>query len=502
MRDKFEFTVLDMIESAARSFKTTPLNLGGLSGAGGGVGTPPGGYIGQLPQTRVAYDETEAATLDTPASGMSLLDNLNHIRYRLGVVESGSVPGTITIIDDNEILTYDDVTIIHFSGGVSIVELNPGEVQVIVTASGGSGFGATEHIVNEVPSGVMDGANDTYYTEYEYSPTTLAVYLNGQRLKESGEDYTEITQGFTMTVPPESTDILLVDYLRTVSEAGNADTVDGYHASSFSQTDHNHDVRYIRISGDSLIPEREDPTSLLVAGYWQMYIKVDGLYLRDDTGVIIGPMVSVHGWHPVDETWTRTGDHSFTISGDFTTVYRKGTKIRYKDGGSYEYGVVGAVSHAAGTTTVTLITNTDFAMAATTITDRYVSYIETPESWPDWFGYTPSYSAGGSMTYTSVTTSIAKWRSMGANTIFVKVRASGTTGGTASNTISASVPVDALDAASFPTAFGQVNDGGPIAARIALRNSTPDLVDAVRYDNANFGLGTGRIMNVGVIYEF
>ena len=83
----FEYVVLDMIESANRNFKTNTLNLGGVSGSGGGLGGPPGGFIGTLPQYRVSYDMSEDSTDYTPASGMSLLDNLNHIRRRIAVLE-------------------------------------------------------------------------------------------------------------------------------------------------------------------------------------------------------------------------------------------------------------------------------------------------------------------------------------------------------------------------------------------------------------------------------
>lgn len=69
------------------------------------------------------------------------------------------------------------------------------------------------------------------------------------------------------------------------------------------------------------------------------------------------------GWIPQRNiTWIRTGNHTFTVSGDVTTTYRKGTKVKYRDGGSDEYGVIGSSSHSAGTTTVNLIPNTDYAM--------------------------------------------------------------------------------------------------------------------------------------------
>lgn len=133
-----EHVILDMIDSAFRTVKTVPLNLGGFGGAGGGIGQPPGGYIGQLPQIKVAYDTTEAETLFTPLSGMSLVDNLNHIRYRLNDIEENG--GSALIVDDwDGSPTVTNVTEITFSGGATVTQLGAGHVLVQITASGGGG---------------------------------------------------------------------------------------------------------------------------------------------------------------------------------------------------------------------------------------------------------------------------------------------------------------------------------------------------------------------------
>ena len=117
------------------------------------------------------------------------------------------------------------------------------------------------------------------------------------------------------------------------------------------------------------------------------------------------------GWITDTDTWTRTGNHIFTVSGDLTARFRKGAKVRYKDGGSFEYGVIGSSSYSSPNTTVTLITNTDFTMAATTITDTYLSYIENPEGFPTKFNYTSTVIyAAGTTDPTSVTVNTAYWR--------------------------------------------------------------------------------------------
>lgn len=115
------------------------------------------------------------------------------------------------------------------------------------------------------------------------------------------------------------------------------------------------------------------------------------------------------GWIGIATTWTRTGNHTFTVPGDLTAYYRKGTKVRYKDGGSFEYGVIGSSSFA-GSTTVNLIPNTDYAMAATTITDTYLSYIENPQGFPAVFNWSP---APTNLTLGTGGTTTAKYRAIG-----------------------------------------------------------------------------------------
>jgi hypothetical protein len=95
------------------------------------------------------------------------------------------------------------------------------------------------------------------------------------------------------------------------------------------------------------------------------------------------------GWDEQTETWTRTGNFTFTVATDRTAVYTKGTKVRYKDGGSYEYGVI--VSSAFTTvTTVTLATNSDYAMAAATLTNTAISYALNPQGYPSEYNWAAS----------------------------------------------------------------------------------------------------------------
>jgi hypothetical protein len=86
----YHVQLLETIREYSSSYKwwSAPLNLGGSSGTGGGSGTPVGGIFGQLIQSKVAYDTSELAYPGLPSSGVSIIDNLAHIRYDIDQLES------------------------------------------------------------------------------------------------------------------------------------------------------------------------------------------------------------------------------------------------------------------------------------------------------------------------------------------------------------------------------------------------------------------------------
>ena len=143
MNSRFDWTILEAINNAFRAVKAAPLVLGGVVGSGGGGGGPVGGFVGHLPQTRVTYDLSELATPSTPASGMSLLDNLNHIRQRLTVVEASSGGGGSPLsVEDEGVLVSSGVTVLNFEGdSVTATETSTGIVTISISGITGSGGG-------------------------------------------------------------------------------------------------------------------------------------------------------------------------------------------------------------------------------------------------------------------------------------------------------------------------------------------------------------------------
>lgn len=138
------------------------------------------------------------------------------------------------------------------------------------------------------------------------------------------------------------------------------------------------------------------------------------LYARKDAGW--ASATPSDQWILALDTWTRTGNHSFTISSNVTGTYAKGSKVRYKDGGANEYGVIQSVSLVTGTTSVSLITNTNYAMAAATITDRYLSYGNPPDM-PPWFDWFPTFTG-----FSSNPSGVHRWASTSPALLLLAIR--------------------------------------------------------------------------------
>lgn len=125
----FENELFSLLSNVKQIVKTQPLCLGGYSGENGGGGGPPAGFIGQLPQNRITYDTTEAAISGT-STAPSLVDNLNHIRYRIKLLEDSGAGGlTIkdsgeTIASSVEILNFQNLTITNDGGNQVTVSGN------------------------------------------------------------------------------------------------------------------------------------------------------------------------------------------------------------------------------------------------------------------------------------------------------------------------------------------------------------------------------------------
>lgn len=210
-------------------------------------------------------------------------------------------------------------------------------------------------------------------------------------------------------------------------------------------------------------------------------------------------MIEDWGWIKVDETWTRNGNLTFTATGEKLNIYRKGAKVRYKENGvgSYEYGVIGSSSLSAGNTVVSLISNTDYAMANTTITDRYISFIENPEGFPQWFNWNADPQG-----FSAVPTSVAyRWTCL-ANLLTITY-IEGVNGTSNATTFTATAPINASQSAAVAlgaTVDNSVLQTTPGRATLAAGSSTITL----RKDSANgaWTASGGKRAIFQLAYEF
>jgi hypothetical protein len=115
-----------------------------------------------------------------------------------------------------------------------------------------------------------------------------------------------------------------------------------------------------------------------------------------------------------------------------------------------------------------------------------------------WTTYTPTYGASGSMTYTSVTTSIARYTLNPFNKVCtVRLYFNGTTGGTASNQITVSLPFTSRNDSFGQFYWAYVEEAGAIfSGKLQVQNNSSTALLS-KADSTNFGLGTLRY---GIIY--
>ena len=190
---RYHQALLETMQDIGRHQKwfTSAINLGGVPGPGGGSGIPIGGLIGQLIQSKVAYDTTEAEVLSPPPSGRSLVHNLDTIRWRLGWLETHF--GSPLIIQEEGVQKASGVVIVNFQGGVNVTSPQPNTVNVIITATGGGSVLGGVTVVFEDLTSQIPATDDFYVVSQPIMSGTSQVYMNG--LHQVPSYYTETSSG-------------------------------------------------------------------------------------------------------------------------------------------------------------------------------------------------------------------------------------------------------------------------------------------------------------------
>jgi hypothetical protein len=97
------------------------------------------------------------------------------------------------------------------------------------------------------------------------------------------------------------------------------------------------------------------------------------------------------GWtRDYAETLTYASATTFTVAGDQTVKFQRGTRIKLTQT-TVKYFVVTGASFASSVTTVTITGGTDYTLANAIISDPYYSYEASPQGYPSYFNYTPTF---------------------------------------------------------------------------------------------------------------
>lgn len=96
---------------------------------------------------------------------------------------------------------------------------------------------------------------------------------------------------------------------------------------------------------------------------------------------------SLDGWVAAGQTLTFVSATTFTVTGDKTTTYTTGTRLKLTQT-TPKYFVVVSSSFGAGVTTVTVTGGNDYTLANAAITFPFYSYEVNPQGYPEWFTFT------------------------------------------------------------------------------------------------------------------
>ena len=317
-------------------------------------------------------------------------------------------------------------------------------------------FGSNSFTYNEIPTGTVDGSNTSFTLADTPISGSLLLFRDGQLLKGGGDDYSLSGTTITMTTAPSTGSVLLATYQVASTASGNADTLDGSHLSALTlntATD---------VSGNSWVLDEDTMTSNSAT--------------KVPTQQSIVSFVGA-GWILANETWTYASSTTFTISGDKTSKYQKGDKIRLKQGGSYKYFYIIGVSYSSPNTTVTITGGSDYSLANSAITDNDYSRFTVPFGFPGFFNYSPTVTAvsGSLTTVTSSGMFSISGRSVNFN-IYISV----SDAGSGSDSIDFTLPITASSSNQFGVGGLNLTYGVALAGR-QLNTTT---VRFRRYDNA------------------
>jgi hypothetical protein len=214
-------------------------------------------------------------------------------------------------------------------------------------------------------------------------------------------------------------------------------------------------------------------------------------------GIEASPDVS-DGWRSTTQEWAYASATSFTISGDWTTLYNKGDKIKLTQT-TTKYFYVTGVSFGGGNTTVTINGGSDYTLANAAIAAPLYSKELTPAGFPTWFNYVPTL-VGWSAT-PSITA--ARFMLLGSSCRFSITTGTGTANA-GSKTVSLPVTAATVAGHTWSGSTGTVNtgNGGTTPGRIQISSAAVVANLYLNWDNVNLASsGSTYVYEMDVSYE-
>ena len=145
-----------------------------------------------------------------------IITDLNGVRVPLKDLQGSGGITTLINTDGNLVIT---------GANSKVINIAPALLSIINSAlqSGGNiselindvGYitDLEEKVVNEIPTGVLNGVNSTFTTQFGVKPDSEEVYVNGNRQKKP-DDYNISGQIINLTFSPQATESILIDYIK------------------------------------------------------------------------------------------------------------------------------------------------------------------------------------------------------------------------------------------------------------------------------------------------
>lgn len=157
-----------------------------------------------------------AVKADNESSFSLYVTDINGVPYPLKDLQGSGGITTLINTDGNLVIT---------GANSKVINIAPALLSIINSAlqSGGNiselindvGYitDLEEKVVNEIPTGVLNGVNSTFTTQFGVKPDSEEVYVNGNRQKKP-DDYNISGQIINLTFSPQSTESILIDYIK------------------------------------------------------------------------------------------------------------------------------------------------------------------------------------------------------------------------------------------------------------------------------------------------